>query len=289
MARVNTSAKRFSKTRWSTHIGLIAACILMCFPALIALQIATLTIDQAFITPPQLFPPGHDFWANAQTLFQDRGFNRLIYNTLVITIFVVITKTVLALIAGLAFVYFQFPGKWLLFFVILLTLLMPTEVILFPLFRLVARLEWIQTSPKLALTMPFLATAIGVFLFRQHFNNIPAELADAAQIDGASPLRFLISILIPMSWNVIIAHGMLQFISMWNQYLWPKLILTDPRSALNEQVIQIGVQRAVFAGSGQTDFGLLMTAGIIAALPPIIIFVLLQKQFMSGFSITRDK
>ncbi len=286
---MNIQRGALSQIRWTTHLGLILACILMCFPALIALQIATLTIEQAFIIPPQLFPPGRDFGANIQTLFQDRNFDTLIYNTLVITVFVVIAKTVLALIAGLAFVYFQFRGKWILFFIILLTLLMPTEVILFPLFRLVARLEWIQTSPKLALTMPFLATAIGVFLFRQHFSNIPTELVDASQIDGASPIRFLMSVLIPMSWNVIIAHAMLQFISMWNQYLWPKLILTDPNSALNEQVIQIGVQRAVLAGSGQTDFGLLMTAGIIAALPPIIVFVMLQKQFMSGFSITRDR
>jgi len=274
-----------TKTRWLTHILLILVCFFVAIPALYAVQVSTLTLDQSFISPPQLFPPGNDFGANVETLFEQRDFAQLIYNTTIITLVVVIVKTVLALLAGLAFVYFRFPGKWVLFFVILLTLLMPTEIILFPLFRLVADLEWIQTNPKLALTMPFLATAVGVFLFRQHFNNMPRELAEAAQIDGATPLRFLFAVLIPMSWNVIGAHAMIQFISMWNQYIWPTLVITNNMS---EQVIQVGVRQAAISGS-QSDFGLLMTAGLIASVPPLLLFVALQKQFMNGFAITRDK
>lgn len=273
------------RTRWGVHIGLLLVCFLISLPALYALQVATLTIEAAFITPPKLFPPGNDFYKNIQTLFEQRDFARLIYNTTVVTLVVVITKTVLALLAGLAFVYFRFPGKWVLFFFILLTLLMPTEIILFPLFRLVAELEWIQTNPKLALTMPFIATAVGVFLFRQHFSNIPREMAEAAQIDGASPLRFLFTILIPMSWNVIGAHAMIQFIATWNQYLWPRLIISDPE----QQIIQVGVRQAVLSSGAQTDFGLLMSAGIVASIPPLILFVLMQKQFMNGFAITREK
>lgn len=274
-----------TKTRWGVHVGLWIVCFLVMLPALYALQVATLSIEASFFIPPQLFPPGDDFGANITTLFTDENFGQLIYNTTVVTLVVVIVKTVLAMLAGLAFVFFRFPGKWVLFFIVLLTLLMPTEIILFPLFRLVAELEWIQTSPKLALTMPFLATAVGAFLFRQHFSNIPKELAEASQIDGATPLRFLFSVLIPMSWNVIGAHAMIQFISMWNQYLWPLLIISDDA----EQVIQVGVRRSVIATGSQTDFGLLMAAGLIASIPPLILFLLMQKQFMNGFAITRDK
>lgn len=273
------------KTRWGTHLALILACFLVCLPACYALQVATLTIEEAFIVPPQLFPPGNDLRVNLETLFNQRDFGRLIYNTTIVTLVVVISKTILALLAGLAFVYFRFPGKWVLFFVILLTLLMPTEIILFPLFRLVAELEWIRSSPKLALTMPFIATAVGVFLFRQHFSNIPRELAEASQIDGASPLQFLLAVLIPMSWNVIGAHAMIQFISTWNQYLWPRLVISDPA----EQIIQVGVRQAVLSSGAQTDFGLLMSAGIVASIPPLILFVVLQKQFMNGFAIAREK
>ncbi len=274
-----------TKTRWGVHISLIIVCTLVALPALYALQVSTLSVEQSFFVPPQLFPPGNDFLENLRTLFDEQDFGQLITNTVIVTLLVVTVKTALAMLAGLAFVFFRFPGKWVLFFVVLLTLLMPTEIILFPLFRLVAELEWIQTNPRLALTMPFLATAVGAFLFRQHFSNIPKELVEASQIDGATPLRFLVSVLIPMSWNVIGAHAMIQFIAMWNQYLWPRLVISDQ----SDQIIQVGVRQAVNATGSQVDFGLLMTAGVLASIPPLILFITLQKQFMNGFAITRDK
>lgn len=272
-----------SKTRYGTHLALIAVCIFMACPALYALQVATLTVEQAFDVPPRLFPPSNDFFENARTLFNTQDFDRLLWNTITVAAVTVITKTALAMLAGLAFVYYHFPGKIFLFFLVLLTLLMPTEIILVPLFNLVADLEWGAKHPKLALTVPFLATATGVFLFRQHFSNIPRELVEAAQMDGASPLRFLFSVLLPMSWNVIGAHVVIQFIYMWHQYAWP-LFVVEP----GEQLIQVGVRNAATSGS-QTDFGLLMTAGVIASLPPLILFLLLQRQFMNGFALTRDK
>jgi sn-glycerol 3-phosphate transport system permease protein len=175
-----------------------------------------------------------------------------------------------------------------LFFAILLTLLMPTEIILLPLFKMMSQVGWGQNYPQLALTIPFLATATGAFLFRQHFSNIPRELAEAAQIDGATPLRFMISVLIPMSLNVIVAHALIQFISAWNQYLWAVLIISSDEA----QVIQVGVRRAATFSAqvgGATNYGALMAAGLIASLPPLVLFLVLQKQFMSGFAITKDK
>jgi sn-glycerol 3-phosphate transport system permease protein len=272
------------KTRWGAHLALIVVCFVMCIPALYALQVATLDIAQAFLAPPQLFPPGSDLLNNIGTLFGRNNFGGLITNTVIVGAAVVVGKTVLALLAGLAFVYFRFPGKTVLFFAVLLTLLLPTEIILLPLYRMMAELGWGENHPRLALTIPFLATATGAFLFRQHFSNIPRELAEAAQIDGATPVRFLFSVLIPMSWNVIVAHALIQFIASWNQYLWPVLIVQDQA----QQVIQVGVRASVNQGT-QTDFGVLMAAGIIASLPPLILFVAMQKQFMSGFAVTREK
>lgn len=272
------------RTRYLTHGLLIAICFIMCIPALYALQLSTLTFDQAFQSPPQLFPPGADFGDNVRVLFERLNFATLLVNTTIVSLVIVIGKTVLALLAGLAFVFFRFPGKTVLFFFVLLTLLLPTEIILLPLFRMMSELRWGELNPRLALTIPFLGTAAGAFLFRQHFSNIPRELAEAAQLDGATPLRFLTSVLIPMSWNVIGAHALIQFISSWNQYLWPVLIIQNQ----TDQVIQVGVRASISAGV-QTDFGLLMAAGIIASLPPLVLFVLLQKQFMNGFALTRDK
>ena len=188
--------------RWKTHLALVILCFIMCFPALFALQVATLTTDESFASPPPLFPPSDDFDNNLNTLWNSRGFDQMILNTVIVALVVVIAKTVMAMIAGFVFVYYRFPGRVVLFFAILLTLLLPTEIILQPLVSLMADLEWGRDNPRLVLTMPFLASAVGIFLFRQHFTNMSRELAEAAQIDGASGIRFLISILMPMSWNV---------------------------------------------------------------------------------------
>lgn len=285
-----------TRTRWGVHIGLIIICLIVSLPALSALGVATLTAEQALErNPPRLLPPGdnlgdvamtavEELTANIDSLFTERNqFDRMFLNTVVIALVVVVGKVVTGMLAGLAFVYFKFPGKWILFFFVLLTLLMPTELIILPLSALVGDLEWVRTNPRLALTLPFIGSAIGAFLFRQHFSNIPRELVEAAQIDGASPLRFLFSILLPMSWNIIGALAVIQFIYMWNQYIWPVLIINDDA----DQMIQVGVR--LKAAAGTPDYGLLMAAGIVASLPPLIVFIILQKQFMNGFAITRDK
>ncbi|KAB2858217.1 MAG: carbohydrate ABC transporter permease, partial [Anaerolineae bacterium] len=95
---------------------------------------------------------------------------------------------------------------------------------------------------------------------------------------------FMTSVLLPMSWNVIVAHAVIQFVYMWNQYVWPSFIVSD----YNDQMIQVAVRRTVNL-SAQTDFGVLMAAGVVASIPPLIVFILVQKQFMSGFALTRDK
>ncbi len=272
------------RPRYGIHLALIVVCLGMACPALYALQVSTLTLEEAFTIPPKLFPPSTDFVSNVRTLFDGQHFGRLIANTLTVALVVVVGKTAFAMLAGLAFVYFQFPGKWMLFFFVLLTLLMPTELLLVPLSNLIADLQWASDDPQLALTMPFLASALGVFLFRQHFRNIPRELLEAAQIDGAGPLRYLLWVLLPMSWNVIGAHAVIQFISMWHQYAWPIFLQLSPE----DQLIQVGVRNSVISGT-QTDFGLLMAAGVVASIPPLVFFVLLQKQFMSGFALMRDK
>lgn len=270
--------------RWRIHLALILVCALMACPAIYALQVSTLNMTQSYVAPAQLFPPGVSFTDNIATLFGRLNFGQLILNTALIALVIVIGKTILAMLCGLAFVYFHFPGKWVLFFFVLLTLLLPTEIILIPLFNLVSELDWVQTSPRLVLTVPFIATATGAFLFRQHFSNIPRELAEAAQIDGATPVNFMFMVLVPMSWNIIGAHALIQFIASWNSYLWPVLVLQSSEN----QVIQVGVKNALGFG-GQTNFGVLMAAGIVASLPPLILFVLMQRQFMNGFAISRDK
>jgi sn-glycerol 3-phosphate transport system permease protein len=130
-----------------------------------------------------------------------------------------------------------------------------------------------------------MASATGTFLFRQHFSNIPSELADAAQIDGAGPLRFLFRILVPMSWNVVGALAMIQFIYAWNQYLWPLLVVNDNK----RQLIQVALKGIAVSATDLGNWGVALAAAVIASIPPLIIFLVFQESFLRGFALTRDK
>jgi sn-glycerol 3-phosphate transport system permease protein len=185
-------------------------------------------------------------------------------------------------LAGIAFVYFRFPGKWVVFGFVLITLMMPTEILIVSLLNFVVQLGW--GSSYLALIVPFLASATGTFLFRQHFANIPAELSEAAQLDGATPLQFLSRVLIPLSWNTIGALAVIQFVYVWNMYLWPRLVI----QGAERQVVQVGLRTLISTDTSAT-YGPMMLGAVVASIPPVIVFILLQRQFMNGFALTRDK
>lgn len=215
-------------------------------------------------------------------MFDQRHLDDYMLNSVIVTAAITIAKTIFSLLSGLAFVYFRFPGKWLVFGFVLITLMMPTEVLIIALFRFMNELQWDNTY--LALTVPFMASATGTFLFRQHFASIPPELSEAAQLDGANPLQFLYRVLVPMSWNTIGALAVVQVVYAWNMYTWPNMIISNP----DLEVIQVGIG-TLRAGDSTLQYGPLMLGAVAASLPPVIVFILLQKQFMSGFTLTRDK
>jgi sn-glycerol 3-phosphate transport system permease protein len=160
--------------------------------------------------------------------------------------------------------------------------MMPTEISIIALFQIVSGLGWANSMA--ALTVPFLASATGAFLFRQHFAGLPNELSDAARLDGAGPIQFLWRILLPLSWNAIGALAVIQFLYAWNMYLWPRLIINDQSA----QVVQIGLGTLRNVGGGQS-YGPLMLGAVLASIPPTLVFVLLQRAFLKGFAISSDK
>jgi sn-glycerol 3-phosphate transport system permease protein len=265
--------------RWYAHLILIAACIIIGFPLFYAMLVATQTNAQVFA---YRFTPGTALADNWNIVFNLAKLPNYIANTILVAVAVTVGKTLLSLLAGLAFVYFRFPGKWLVFGFVLVTLMMPTEILIIALFRFVNSIGW--GNSYWALIVPFLASATGAFLFRQHFANIPAELSEAAQLDGATPLQFLFRVLVPMSWNTIGALSVIQFVYVWNMYIWPALIIQGQE----RQVVQVGL-RTLVGGDAALSFGPMMLGAVIASLPPVLVFVLLQKQFMSGFQLTTDK
>lgn len=271
--------RRWWPERWYVHLLLWICIGIIGFPLLYAIIVSTQNNAE---TLRYQFYPGSSFEHNLEAVIVGRGLLRYMLNSTILAIFVTVGKTILSLLAGLAFVYFRFPGKWLVFGFVLITLLMPTEMLIIALFRLVSNIGWGDTF--WALSMPFMASATGSFLFRQHFANLPAELSEAAQMDGANPLQFLFRVLLPLSWNTIGALAVIQFVYMWNQYLWPMLIVKDPRI----QVVQVSLSSLQNFG-GSLTYGPMMMGAVVATIPPVIVFILLQKQFMSGFAISRDK
>ncbi len=265
--------------RWYAHIILLLACFLSGIPLLYALLVSTQTNAEVF---RYQFTPGSGLFDNWDVVFYERHLHTYMINSVIMTLGITILKTIFSLLSGLAFVYFRFPGKWIVFAFVLITLMMPTEVLIIALFRFINDLNWQNTY--MALIIPFTASATGTFLFRQHFASIPPELSEAAQLDGANPLQFLFRVLVPMSWNTIGALAVVQTIYAWNMYLWPNMIISDP----DMQTIQTGIG-TLRLGGGALRFGPLMLAAVIVSLPPVIVFIMLQKQFMSGFTLTRDK
>ncbi|MBC7871629.1 MAG: carbohydrate ABC transporter permease [Chitinophagaceae bacterium] len=265
--------------RWYAHLVLLIACFFIGFPLFYAILVSTQSNSEVF---RYQFSPGNSFWENWESVIEVRQLQNYMVNSAVMAVAITIGKTILSLLAGLAFVYFRFPGKWLVFGFILITLMMPTEVLIIALFRFVNQLGWADSYT--ALIVPFLASATGTFLFRQHFANIPAELSEAAQLDGANPLQFLVRVLVPISWNTIGALAVVQFIYAWNMYLWPSMIITSQ----SLDVVQVGIA-SVSGGDTSIEYGPVMLAAVIASLPPLIVFLALQKQFMSGFAVSRDK
>lgn len=264
--------------RWYVHVFLWFSSFMLALPLIYAMLISTQ--NNADVATFRLIP-GNALPDNL-TVVLNRNLPQFMVNSIGVAIAITVAKTILSLLAGLAFVYFRFPGKWIVFGFVLITLMMPTEVLILALLRFVSDLGWGNTY--LALVVPFMASATGTFLFRQHFANIPAELSEAAQLDGTTPLQFLYQVLIPLSWNTIGALAVIQFIYAWNMYLWPLLVISDQQ----RQVVQVGLQTLVGLGSA-ISFGPLMLGAVIASIPPVIVFVLLQRQFMSGFALTRDK
>jgi sn-glycerol 3-phosphate transport system permease protein len=274
-----SSARRDGTGLW-THVVLTSAVFVVATPLLFALLKATQSGAQ--VTGPSLVP-GTSFLENVQTAWVGAGLARYMFNSAVIAVSVTIGKTALSLMAALAFVYFRFPLKGLAFALVLFALALPTEILIVALFDLVSGgLKW--SDSYVAIIVPFVASATGVLLFRQHFMNIPSSLPDAARIDGAGPITFLTRILIPMSTNTIGALAVIQFVSAWDQYLWPLVIMQSE----NKQVIQVGLSKLIDFDS-QGNWGAVMAGAILAIVPPVAVFTLLQEQFSKGFAFGQDK
>jgi sn-glycerol 3-phosphate transport system permease protein len=272
-------ASRLDWLELGKHVLLIVACLIIAFPLLAAVIKGSQT--GAVVTGASLRLGGY-FWSNVQDAWISANLGLYMRNSLIVAVCVTLGKTALSLLAAVAFVYFRFPLRGLMFALVLFSLMLPTEILIVALFDVVTELKW--TNTYAAIIVPFLASATGVFLFRQQFMQIPSSLAEAARMDGAGPLRYLWNVLIPLSLNTIGALAVIQFVSAWDQYLWPLVIIRDEA----HQVVQVGLKGLSSAAEGQ-NWGVVMAGAVVTIIPPLIVFTALQEQFSKGFALGTDK
>jgi sn-glycerol 3-phosphate transport system permease protein len=188
---------------------------------------------------------------------------------------IAIGKIAISLLSAFAIVYFRFPAKQIVFWMVFVTLMLPVEVRIVPTYQVISDLKMLNTMQ--GLTIPLIASATATFLFRQFFLTIPDELVEAARMDGAGPMRFFKDVLLPLSKTSMAALFVIQFIYGWNQYLWPLLVTTDE----SMYPIVMGIKRLIF-GEVYIEWNVVMATAILAMLPPAVVVVLMQKWFVKG-------
>ncbi len=218
-----------------------------------------------------------DFTLEAYDNLFARGFGRAVGNTFFLAFVTVFVGGAVNALAGFAFGRFEFRGKNALFMtIVMLTFLVPVDLTAIPRYILINNFGWINTWQ--GLLVPGLANSLVIFLFRQFFAEIPQELIDAARVDGASWLRVLWSIVLPISKPVLVAAGLLMFISQWNSFFWP--LLVAPRQEL--RVVQVEISLAV--GQYGTIWNELLAGSMIAAIVPILLVMPFQRYYVQAIT-----
>ncbi|MFO7815902.1 MAG: ABC transporter permease subunit [Halanaerobiales bacterium] len=264
------------------HTFLIISVIIVSFPIFYAFMVSTLELKQVYASPPNI-RFGTNIIENYTRAWVKSNMGRLLFNSAFISIVTALGKIILSISAAFAFVYFgNFKGKNLFFVIILITHMLPLPIRIVPTYQLMDNLNWLDTY--YALTIPFFASATGVLLFRQFYMTVPESLLEASLIDGITPIQFLWSILVPLSKNNIVALFTIEFIWVWNQYLWP-LVTTNSAKV---RVVQIGLKMLI-PSDAQPEWNVVMAALIMGVIPPLVVYLTLQKSLVEGFAMQQDK
>ncbi|MCX7375975.1 MAG: ABC transporter permease subunit [Alphaproteobacteria bacterium] len=293
----------------ATHAILVGGLLIAFLPMWLVFVAATLTIEQ-INSPPISLIPGGELFTNLSAAWNRADLGTRLLNSLFVAVAVAAGKITIASLTAFAIVFFRFPGRMVVFWMIFVTLMLPLEVRIVPTYAVAANalaplqalldvlgiawlwqaatgvklaLEWNLLNSYTGLILPLVATATGTFLFRQFFMTIPAEIVEAARMDGARPLRFLRDMLIPLSKTNIAALFTIMFIYAWNQYLWPILVTTD-RVNYGTAVMELKrlIPTAATTGGGTPDWNVAMAGCLIVMLPPLVVVALMQRYFVRG-------
>jgi sn-glycerol 3-phosphate transport system permease protein len=288
------------------HGILILGGLLVCVPIYFAFVVGSHTAGDVLAVPPPWLP-GNQFFANVATAWQKGNLGRLFVNSFIVAIGITAGKIAVSLLSAFAITYFRFPFRMTAFWLIFASLMLPIEVRILPTYEAVANvalplqwlidtldvgrwlsaftgqqveiaLEWNMMNSYGGLILPLIASATATFLFRQFFLTVPEELCEAARIDGASPLRFFWSVLLPLSWSNTVALAIILFLYGWNQYLWPLLFTTDKDMA----TAVIGLKNLIPQSDSEPAWNVAMNAALLVMLPPALVVIGLQRWLVKG-------
>jgi len=281
--------------------------LVMLFVILVPFWMVFAAASHDFVTvnrvPMPLWPGGH-LYENLSEVWIKGNFGTALTNSLISSVLVTVGKVFLASITAFSIVFFRYRARMLVFWAIFITLMLPLEVRIVPTYAVAANVlsplqqmlnllgfqlvlpEWNLLNTYAGLVLPLVATATGTFLYRQFYLTIPKDLAEAAKMDGAGPLRFYWQILMPLSRSNMAALAAIMFVYAWNQYLWPLLVITDQA---NYATATMQLQKMVPEGFGEPPvWNTAMAATLIVLVPPAIVSILLQRLIVRGL-ITTEK
>jgi multiple sugar transport system permease protein len=262
------------------HAALIAGSVLTLFPLLWMLSASFMTSGEATTFPPHLIPHAATL-AQYRQLFLRLNISRAFFSSAVVATLVTVCSVVFNSMAGYAFAKLRFAGRERLFGWLLTALIIPPQVGMLPLFLLLKKMHLVNTYWGVAL--PSLATVFGIFLIRQFMLSIPQELLEAARLDGAGELRIYWSIVVPLARPILATLATFMFMSTWNDFMWPLIILSDQ----SHHTLPVAIANLV--GEHVQDVELMMAGSVITVLPVLVLFVFLQRYYIAGLMVGRVK
>lgn len=276
----STSRRRSDPGAVATHAVLVLGAVAMVFPFVWQLLTAFKTMPESVRVPPTVLPEAWNLSA-FQQVFTALPFTEMLTNSLLNTAGRTLGQLVFCSLAAYAFARLQFRGKNVLFAVFLSVLMVPSQLLVLPQHEIIQQLGLLNSVP--ALFLPGMFSAFGTFLLRQFFMALPKELEEAARIDGAGPFRIFWSIMLPLVRPALAALAVITAMWSWNDLLWPLVVNTDP------ETVPISAGLISLEGQFLTDYPILMAGSVIASLPMLILYLLLQRHFVQGIALSGSK
>lgn len=289
MAEISTRERTAAGARWRRRFGsigahgfLITASVLLAGPFLWELLTSFKSLTEAVAVPPTWLPSSWH-WSNYSIVSQAIPLGSELENSVINALARTAAQLLFCSMAAYAFAWIKFRGRGVVFAIFLSVLLVPSQLLVIPQYQIMQNLHLLNTLP--ALFLPGMFSAFGTFLLRQFFMALPPELYEAARLDGAGPIRIYWSVMLPLAKPGLVALGLLTMIWSWNDLLWPLIVNSDP----SKETLSVGLANLQGTSTVLTNYPVLMAGSLMATLPLIIVFVIMQRRVVEGIALTGTK